>query len=44
VAWADEGLEPGLDVLSTETVAEGDGPELGGGAHGSRVTVSARTA
>jgi len=44
VAWTDEGQEPGLDVLATVPVGEHDGPELGGGSHGSSVTVSARTA
>jgi hypothetical protein len=44
VPRADEGLEPSLDVLATETVGEGEGPQLGGGTHGWSVTVSAETA
>jgi hypothetical protein len=35
VAWADQRQEPGVDVLATVAVGEDDGPELGGGSHGS---------
>jgi hypothetical protein len=44
VTWADKGQEPGLDVLGTVVVGEDDGRELGGGSHGSSVTVSGDTA